>query len=106
MVIYCKRCDREFVREAGEFGVTCRYCHLSVRPPWGRSKAPSPTKAPSPPPPPPPKPQLFPCPGQCPRCGAQFASMVGTGKWHLRCKACSKFTMVDVQGPDTATCSR
>ncbi|KAF0912387.1 hypothetical protein E2562_014035 [Oryza meyeriana var. granulata] len=101
MVIYCKRCDRQFVREADEVGVTCRWCRRQVRPPWERSKASSPTKAP-----PPPKPQLFPCPGQCPRCGARFASMVCAGKWHLQCKACSKFTMVDVQGPDMATCSR
>uniref|UniRef100_A0A0E0KLA1 J domain-containing protein n=1 Tax=Oryza punctata TaxID=4537 RepID=A0A0E0KLA1_ORYPU len=103
MVIYCKRCDREFVREPDEFGVTCRWCHWPVRPPWERSKPSSPTKAP---PPPPPKREMFPCPGQCPRCGVQFASMVCAGKWHLRCKACSKYTMVDVQSPDMATCSR
>lgn len=104
MVIYCKRCDREFVREPDEFGVTCRWCRRPVRPPWVRRKPSSPTtKAP---PPPRPKPEMFPCPGQCPRCGAQFASMVCAGKWHLRCKTCSKYTMVDVQGPDMATCSR
>uniref|UniRef100_I1PH61 J domain-containing protein n=1 Tax=Oryza glaberrima TaxID=4538 RepID=I1PH61_ORYGL len=104
MVIYCKRCDREFVREPDEFGVTCRWCRRPVRPPWVRRKPSSPTtKAP---PPPRPKPEMFPCPGQCPRCGVQFASMVYAGKWHLRCKTCSKYTMVDVQGPDMATCSR
>uniref|UniRef100_A0A0D9W155 J domain-containing protein n=1 Tax=Leersia perrieri TaxID=77586 RepID=A0A0D9W155_9ORYZ len=101
MVIYCKRCDREFVRDVYEFGVTCRRCHRTVRPPWERSKPSSPTKKPSSP-----KPELFPCPGQCPRCGTQFASMVSAGRWQLKCKACSKFSLVNVQGPDMASCTR
>uniref|UniRef100_A0A0D9X1R9 J domain-containing protein n=1 Tax=Leersia perrieri TaxID=77586 RepID=A0A0D9X1R9_9ORYZ len=69
--------------------------------PRKRSKPSSPTKKP----PPPPKPQEFPCPCKCPWCSTQFASMVSAGRWQIKCEACSKISLVNVEGPDMATCS-
>uniref|UniRef100_A0A0D9X1S2 J domain-containing protein n=1 Tax=Leersia perrieri TaxID=77586 RepID=A0A0D9X1S2_9ORYZ len=71
--------------------------------PRKRSKPSSPRKEPSPSPPP--KPQVFPCPCKCPWCSTQFASMVSAGRWQLKCEACSKISLVNVKGPDMATCS-
>lgn len=76
----------------------CARCTEWLSPPW--QKKPQAKKEP---PAGPGRPAVFQCPAKCPECGEQYASMVCVGQWCLRCKACTKKAMVDVQGPDQAT---
>ncbi|KAL6894418.1 hypothetical protein ACP4OV_008516 [Aristida adscensionis] len=106
-VIYCPFCKSEFARPCGPLqeraGMMCEDCRRWLSPPWQKKPAPPAKAAASAAAPAKPKPPVFPCPAQCPDCGAQYASKVSVGQWCLQCKACSKRAMVNVQGPDLAT---
>jgi len=101
MLIYCPSCKNEYAAKIGRLeqqaGMKCARCPEWLSPPW-QKKPPArkePTAAPGR--------QVFQCPAKCPECGAAYASKVCVGRWCLRCKACTKSSMVDVQGPDQAT---
>ncbi|TVU44009.1 hypothetical protein EJB05_03433, partial [Eragrostis curvula] len=100
IVVYCPSCKNEFPGRVGPFeekkGMRCARCPAWLRSPWQKKppgkKEPPATEGRS----------VFPCLAQCPRCEAQFTSKVCVGRWFLRCTACSKRTMFDVQGPGMA----
>ncbi|KAG2533977.1 hypothetical protein PVAP13_9NG198400 [Panicum virgatum] len=101
MLIYCPSCKNEYAAKIGRLeqqaGMKCARCPEWLSPPW-QKKPPArkePTAVPGR--------QVFQCPAKCPECGAAYTSKVCVGRWCLRCKACTKFSMVDVQGPDQAT---
>lgn len=102
IVIYCPSCKSEFAGKVGrleqQVGMKCARCTEWLSPPW--QKKPQAKKEP---PAGPGRPAVFQCPAKCPECGEQYASMACVGQWCLRCKACTKKAMVDVQGPDQAT---
>lgn len=101
ILIYCPSCKNEYKGKVGRLeqqaGMKCARCPQWLNPPW--QKKPTVKKAP----PAGPGRQVFRCPAKCPQCGEQYTSMVCVGRWCLRCKACTKATMVNVQGPNKAT---
>lgn len=101
MLIYCPSCKNEYAAKIGplqqQAGMNCARCPEWLSPPW--QKKPPARKEP----PAGQGRQVFQCPAKCPECEAAYTSMVCVGRWCLKCKACSKSSMVDVQGPDQAT---
>ncbi|RLN42999.1 hypothetical protein C2845_PM01G25540 [Panicum miliaceum] len=100
-LIYCPSCKNEYAAKIGRLEqqarMKCARCPEWLSPPW-QKKPPArkePTAVPGR--------QVFQCPAKCPECGAAYTSKVCVGRWCLRCKACTKSSMVDVQGPDQAT---
>jgi hypothetical protein len=100
-LIYCPSCRSEYSAKIGRLeqqaGMKCARCPEWLSPPW--QKKPPARKEP----PAGQGRQVFQCPAKCPECEAAYTSMVCVGRWCLKCKACSKSSMVDVQGPDQAT---
>ncbi|PVH30940.1 hypothetical protein PAHAL_9G018400 [Panicum hallii] len=101
MRVYCSSCKNEYAAKIGRLeqqgGMKCARCPEWLSPPCQKKPPASkePTAVPGR--------QVFQCPAKCPECGAAYTSKVCVGRWCLRCKACTKSSMVDVQGPEQAT---
>ncbi|KAK3148820.1 hypothetical protein QOZ80_3AG0209130 [Eleusine coracana subsp. coracana] len=96
-VLFCPFCKREFVRMCCSLlqkeGTECGHCFRWLTP-WQKKKPTDPSTG---------EPELvFPCPA----CGMRYMVIVSVGEWCLRCTACGKKALVNVQGPNLATATR
>ncbi|GJN22729.1 hypothetical protein PR202_gb10324 [Eleusine coracana subsp. coracana] len=101
--LLCPFCKREFVRMCRGLleneGTECGHCFRWLNSPWQKKKKPTDPSTGQ-------AELVFPCPADCPACGMRYMVIVSVGEWCLRCTACGKKALVNVQGPKLATATR